>query len=75
MKVRIISSLVLLIILSIVLLLFDTLALNLVIAFVSLLAVHELLSAVGCLQYRLLTALSLCLSHFFPLSQLFMGCL
>lgn len=66
MKQRLISAVVGLAILAVVLLLFNTIALNIVVAAIGLLAVWELLHATGCTKFRLLTVLSMGMAAVIP---------
>lgn len=66
MKVRVISSLIGLAILAAVLLMFDTVAVNIAVSIISALAVYELLSATGCIKDRLISGLSLIFSALIP---------
>jgi phosphatidate cytidylyltransferase len=69
MKTRVISSLIGLVVLILVLLMFNTIVLNIAVAVISLIAVYELLCATGCRQYRVLFFLSMtfaALVPFFP---------
>lgn len=69
MKTRVISSLIGLVVLVVVLLMFNTIVLNIAVAAISLIAVFELLCATGCKQHRALFFLSMtfaALVPFFP---------
>ncbi|WRS26197.1 phosphatidate cytidylyltransferase [Oscillospiraceae bacterium MB08-C2-2] len=70
MKTRIISAMVGLVILAVVLIFFDTLLLNAVVAFISLIAVHELLKATGITRHPALTAVGISLAAAIPMAQL-----
>ena len=58
MKVRILTAMVLLCILTVVLVFLNTLLLNAVVGLISILAVYELLSATNLLRFRGLTVLT-----------------
>lgn len=66
MKVRVISSLIGLAILAAVLLMFNTVAVNIAISIIAVLAVYELLSATGCIKDRMISGLSLLFSALIP---------
>ncbi|MEM1483867.1 phosphatidate cytidylyltransferase [Oscillospiraceae bacterium PP1C4] len=66
MKQRVISSMIGLVILFAVLMLFNTIALNIAIAFISLLAVYELLSATGCWANKLTSLLAMFFAVMIP---------
>lgn len=66
MKQRIISSMIGLVILFAVLSMFDTIVLNIAIAFISLVAVHELLMATGCCKNKLLSGIAMLFSAIVP---------
>lgn len=69
MKTRILSALVGLVILAVVFAFVDTLLLNVVIGLIGLIAVHELLSAVGVTKHPSLTLLSMVMAVVIPFAR------
>ena len=66
MKIRVISSLIGLVVLVWILLLFNTIVLNIAVSLISLIAVFELLVATGCHKHRILFLLSMTFSALVP---------
>lgn len=66
MRIRVISSLIGLVVLILVLMLFNTIVLNIAVALISLLAVFELLHATGCHKHHLFSILAMTFSAFVP---------
>ncbi len=69
MKLRIISSLVGLVILGVVLAFINTILFNFVIAFISVVALFEMLRATNCIKNKALTALAFSISLMFPFAR------
>lgn len=66
MKIRVISSLIGLVVLILILMLFNTIVLNIAVSLISLIAVFELLFATGCYKHRIFFFLSMTFSAFVP---------
>lgn len=67
MKKRLISSGIGIIIFTIALLFMDTIILNIMISIVSVLSVYEVLKAIGCIKFKLMSGISLFLAGLIPL--------